>query len=455
MQPSKNDETTANSQNAPHAECEQNKQKKKKEKEGGDLTLRPRPSHVTRRRRRRRRRRSRPMLAGKKRPSSFGPDGRRILSPPGGAAPAPCGVGLGVGGAGRARQLRPMGRAALAAGASASSSTKASSTKASFTDPLSTNPLSTNPSHECRPGSRGSRGPGGMSRPPPKLVIRRAPVMAGLSVAPSLCRGFRRPMLGRRAYGGQADEALQRSSLGQRRRADGMSRILARAGRGMAYRLGGRLLPSLGGGEGSASDGDSDDDGGRADLLAQLERNYRPLVVWRSPHNGGEAAGLPGRMVTEVRADENGIEETVTVRRPAPLDAYSAEDQIVPKVLAKWLRPHQREGVRFMYECVMGMREFDGQGCILADDMGLGKTLQSVALIHTLLKTGISSRKGDVTCKRVIVVCPCSLVKNWDNEFVKWLGPGTVKTLALAESDRKTVEKVSGQPRNGAGSREG
>ena len=226
-------------------------------------------------------------------------------------------------------------------------------------------------------------------------------------------------------------------------------------GEGDGVPAGGEAPALAGGGEGSASDGDSDDDGGRADLLAQLERNYRPLVVWRSPHNGGEAAGLPGRMVTEVRADENGIEETVTVRRPAPLDAYSAEDQIVPKVLAKWLRPHQREGVRFMYECVMGMREFDGQGCILADDMGLGKTLQSVALIHTLLKTGISSRKGDVTCKRVIVVCPCSLVKNWDNEFVKWLGPGTVKTLALAESDRKTVEKVSGQPRNGAGSREG
>ena len=32
-------------------------------------------------------------------------------------------------------------------------------------------------------------------------------------------------------------------------------------------------------------------------------------------------------------------------------------------------------------------------------------------------------------------------MKNWDNEFVKWLGPGVVKTLALAESDKKTVEK--------------
>jgi DNA repair and recombination protein RAD54 and RAD54-like protein len=71
---------------------------------------------------------------------------------------------------------------------------------------------------------------------------------------------------------------------------------------------------------------------------------------------------------------------------------------------------------------------------------GLGKTLQSVTLIYTLLKTGITADKRP-TAKRVIVVCPCSLVKNWDNEFVKWLGPGAVKVLALAEADRKQVEK--------------
>lgn len=70
----------------------------------------------------------------------------------------------------------------------------------------------------------------------------------------------------------------------------------------------------------------------------------------------------------------------------------------------------------------------------------IGKTLQSVTLIYTLLKTGITA-DGQATAKRVIVVCPCSLVKNWDNEFVKWLGPNTVKTLALVESDRKKVEK--------------
>ena len=41
-------------------------------------------------------------------------------------------------------------------------------------------------------------------------------------------------------------------------------------------------------------------------------------------------------------------------------------------MLTKWLRPHQREGVAFMFECVTGLRQYEGQGCILADDMGLG-----------------------------------------------------------------------------------
>ena len=94
----------------------------------------------------------------------------------------------------------------------------------------------------------------------------------------------------------------------------------------------------------------------------------------------------------------------------APLAAYIKDNQFVPPVLAKWLRPHQREGVQFMYECVMGMRSFNGNGCILADDMGLGKTLQSVALLYTLIKTGITSNKAP-TVRRIIVACPCSLGK--------------------------------------------
>lgn len=127
---------------------------------------------------------------------------------------------------------------------------------------------------------------------------------------------------------------------------------------------------------------------------------------------------------TVVRVDEYGIEQKIIIQKPASLENYATQSVIVPEPIGKWLRPHQREGVLFMYECVMGLKGFNGQGCILADDMGLGKTLQSVALIVTLLRTGITAKSKEPTAKRVIVVCPCSLVKQWNREFEKWLGEG-------------------------------
>ena len=42
--------------------------------------------------------------------------------------------------------------------------------------------------------------------------------------------------------------------------------------------------------------------------------------------------------------------------------------KVIPELASK-LRPHQREGVQFLFECVMGLRGFEGHGCILADDM--------------------------------------------------------------------------------------
>ncbi len=46
-----------------------------------------------------------------------------------------------------------------------------------------------------------------------------------------------------------------------------------------------------------------------------------------------------------------------------------AVDVVVDPYLAQLLRPHQREGVRFLYECVTELRDFDGAGAILADQM--------------------------------------------------------------------------------------
>lgn len=35
---------------------------------------------------------------------------------------------------------------------------------------------------------------------------------------------------------------------------------------------------------------------------------------------------------------------------------------VVDNMLTKFLRPHQREGVQFMFECVTGLRLTNGQG---------------------------------------------------------------------------------------------
>ena len=106
----------------------------------------------------------------------------------------------------------------------------------------------------------------------------------------------------------------------------------------------------------------------------------------------------------------------------------------------------------------MGLRPYEGSGCILADDMGLGKTLQSITVLYTLLQCGFNDKP---IAKRAIVVCPCrcaalararlvhmaernltrasSLVKNWANEFDKWVnnrvnGDRTRRVEALALS---------------------
>eukprot|EP00730_Choanoeca_flexa_P016522 TRINITY_DN7827_c0_g1_i2.p1 TRINITY_DN7827_c0_g1~~TRINITY_DN7827_c0_g1_i2.p1 ORF type:complete len:638 (+),score=118.21 TRINITY_DN7827_c0_g1_i2:78-1916(+) len=106
---------------------------------------------------------------------------------------------------------------------------------------------------------------------------------------------------------------------------------------------------------------------------------------------------------------------------------------VVDPYLGNTLRPHQREGVQFMFECLTGKDDLDGTGCVLADDMGLGKTLQCITLVWTMLKQGFN---GKPLAHRALVVCPGSLVNNWKAEFKKWLGNERIKVFAVA-SDNK------------------
>ncbi|XP_052351538.1 DNA repair and recombination protein RAD54B isoform X2 [Oncorhynchus keta] len=117
-------------------------------------------------------------------------------------------------------------------------------------------------------------------------------------------------------------------------------------------------------------------------------------------------------------------------------------DVVVDPYLTAHLRPHQRDGLLFLYECVMGMRATCRYGAILADEMGLGKTLQSVALTWTLLKQGPYG--GKPVAKLVLVVAPGSLVQNWGAEFKKWLGRERINVYTVNQDHR--VELFAASP---------
>lgn len=81
--------------------------------------------------------------------------------------------------------------------------------------------------------------------------------------------------------------------------------------------------------------------------------------------------GGPPEEEEEILDDESKATEVPLFE---PLVLWEAQDgsdhkiSVIPDLASK-LRPHQREGVRFLFECTMGLRGFEGEGCILADDM--------------------------------------------------------------------------------------
>ncbi|XP_039975295.1 transcriptional regulator ATRX isoform X2 [Xiphias gladius] len=119
------------------------------------------------------------------------------------------------------------------------------------------------------------------------------------------------------------------------------------------------------------------------------------------------------------------VEESSQVTCPITTKLVLDEDEEtkepvvqVHRNLVTKLKPHQVDGVQFMWDCccesVKKIEKSAGSGCILAHCMGLGKTLQVVTFLHTLLLC----EKLDFTT--ALVVCPLNTVLNWLNEFEKW-----------------------------------
>ncbi len=78
-----------------------------------------------------------------------------------------------------------------------------------------------------------------------------------------------------------------------------------------------------------------------------------------------------------------------------------------PAHLKEVLRPYQESGFQWLNY----LREVQWGG-ILADDMGLGKTIQALSFIHH-----IREEQGSL---KALVVCPTTLMFNWQNEIKKF-----------------------------------
>ncbi|HET8898951.1 MAG TPA: DEAD/DEAH box helicase [Rhodanobacteraceae bacterium] len=155
--------------------------------------------------------------------------------------------------------------------------------------------------------------------------------------------------------------------------------------------------------------------------LTQLRGLIEPLLEWLET----ESSGTPRVHATQL-ADFDGSQlawpggEALRAKlenlRAAPAHAK------LPRGFKASLRPYQHDGLAWL-----NFLEAAGMGGILADDMGLGKTVQVLA--HLL---GMKQRKR--LTQPALVVCPTSLVGNWQAEAAHFTP--TLNVLVLHGADR-------------------
>jgi DNA repair and recombination protein RAD54B len=182
-------------------------------------------------------------------------------------------------------------------------------------------------------------------------------------------------------------------------------------------------------------------------LNKSILRNTGLSNVFKSPLSNSAAtnAKVVGQPIP--RHDPNSPGALV-MKRPesVPKDKVIV-DVVVDPILTKHLRDHQREGVKFLYECVMGLRDFNGEGAILADEMGLGKTLQTITLLWTLMKQNPIYDSAPVV-KKALIVCPVTLINNWRKEFRKWLGNERIGVFVFDDKRKRLTDFTKGKAYN-------
>lgn len=104
---------------------------------------------------------------------------------------------------------------------------------------------------------------------------------------------------------------------------------------------------------------------------------------------------------------------------------YKELPELPNKEFLDVLRPYQVEGYKWL-KTLANL----GFGGILADDMGLGKTLEIISFLAS-----------DEEKRPTLIVCPMSLVYNWENECEKWNFKTPIKLILGGAVERESVIK--------------
>jgi superfamily II DNA or RNA helicase len=179
----------------------------------------------------------------------------------------------------------------------------------------------------------------------------------------------------------------------------------------------------------------------------RLEVNADPAALARLDRLGLEAETLaadPGREAQKFHAlqlADEALGEALPEKLARQIRARAAEiratpSPTLPASLRAGLRPYQVEGFHFLAH--LSANRFGG---ILADDMGLGKTLQTLAWLLWLADEKSRDTQANVRNTnfgpdaggaglRALVVCPKSVVFNWEHETARFAPSLTTGRLA-------------------------
>jgi SNF2 family DNA or RNA helicase len=123
---------------------------------------------------------------------------------------------------------------------------------------------------------------------------------------------------------------------------------------------------------------------------------------------GKNGVTLPELLSMDIDKDSLPIEEITGNKKVMDLINLNIKNIKAPASLNAKLRDYQNTGLSWL----SGITE-TGFGCCLADDMGLGKTVEVISYI--LSRKEKNNFKGTS-----IIICPTSLIANWEHEIKKF-----------------------------------